>query len=121
MKTMRFLAFFLSLQLLGTAQKTTTYIAHYREPFPGPQAYKNPKSACCFWWKVTAGIWRQSLPPEICCGTEIRSRMCHSTGSRIRKLFFWGRPQNGPTASREGRMTSLRLASPILSLAAQNE
>jgi len=44
MKTMRFLAFFLSLQLLGTAQKTTTYVAHFREPFSGPQAYKDPKS-----------------------------------------------------------------------------
>jgi hypothetical protein len=35
----------LSLALsIGTAQETTTYVAHYLEPFPGPQVYKDPHS-----------------------------------------------------------------------------
>jgi hypothetical protein len=29
---------------IGTAQDTTTYVAHYLEPFPGPQVYKDPQS-----------------------------------------------------------------------------
>jgi hypothetical protein len=29
---------------LGTAQETTTYVAHYLEPFPGPQVYKDQHS-----------------------------------------------------------------------------
>jgi hypothetical protein len=29
---------------IGTAQETTTYVAHYLEPFPGPEVYKDPHS-----------------------------------------------------------------------------
>jgi hypothetical protein len=34
---------------LGAAQKTTTYIAHYLEPFSGPQVYKDPNSGTLFY------------------------------------------------------------------------
>jgi hypothetical protein len=42
MRTARLLAIFFTLAFIGAAQKTTTYVAHYLEPFPGPQAYKDP-------------------------------------------------------------------------------
>lgn len=32
------------LCLSTAAQETTTYVAHYLEPFPGPQVYKDPHS-----------------------------------------------------------------------------
>jgi hypothetical protein len=44
MRKVGFAAIFLSLQFLCMAQKTTSYIARYLEPFPGPQAYKDPRS-----------------------------------------------------------------------------
>jgi hypothetical protein len=34
---------------LGAAQETTTYIAHYLEPFSGPQVYKDPNSGTLFY------------------------------------------------------------------------
>jgi len=39
-----FVAFILFLPLLGSAQKSYTYITHSLEPFPGPQAYRAVKS-----------------------------------------------------------------------------
>jgi hypothetical protein len=36
----RMIVFAVFVLCLGTAQETTTYIAHYLEPFPGPQVYK---------------------------------------------------------------------------------
>jgi len=44
MRKIGFLAFVLSLQFLCTAQETYTYIAKSLYAFPGPQAYKVPKS-----------------------------------------------------------------------------
>jgi hypothetical protein len=35
---------FLVIAGLGTAQETTTYVAHYLEPFPGPQVCKDVRS-----------------------------------------------------------------------------
>ena len=43
------LVIFLFVLCLGTAQKTTTYIGHYLEPFPGPQVYKDPNSGTLFY------------------------------------------------------------------------
>ena len=40
-KTRKLCLFLLLPFLLATAQETTTYIAHYLEPFPGPQVYKD--------------------------------------------------------------------------------
>ena len=44
MRTARFLAIFLTLQFLGLAQETHTYVGHYLVSFPGAQVYKDPKS-----------------------------------------------------------------------------
>jgi hypothetical protein len=44
MRTARLLALFLTLQFLGAAQETTTYVGRYLESFPGPQVYKDMKS-----------------------------------------------------------------------------
>jgi hypothetical protein len=41
MWTTRVLVSLLFVLCLGTAQETTTYVAHYLEPFPGPQVYKD--------------------------------------------------------------------------------
>ena len=49
MKTARLLAVMLFPQLLSPAQESTTYIAHYLEPFPGPQAYKHPSGGTLFY------------------------------------------------------------------------
>ena len=34
---------------LGTAQETTTYVAHYLERFPGPQIYKDQQRGATFY------------------------------------------------------------------------
>jgi hypothetical protein len=44
MKIVSFVALSLTLQFVGAAQETTTRIAHYSEPFPGAQVYKDPNS-----------------------------------------------------------------------------
>ncbi len=44
MRAARLLVILLFVPCLGTAQETTTYVAHYLEPFPGPQVYKDPHS-----------------------------------------------------------------------------
>jgi hypothetical protein len=45
MRAARFLAIsFMFMVGLGTAQETTTYVAHYLERFPGPQVYKDQLS-----------------------------------------------------------------------------
>lgn len=43
MTAARLFLIFLSMILLGGAQEST-YVGHYLEPFPGPQAYKDPNS-----------------------------------------------------------------------------
>jgi outer membrane protein assembly factor BamB len=38
------IAFAIFLPMIGSAQKTTTYVAHFREQFRGPKAYRDPSS-----------------------------------------------------------------------------
>lgn len=49
MRTMRLLAVMLFVQLFCAAQQTTPYIAHYTEPFSGPQVYKDSNSKTLFY------------------------------------------------------------------------
>jgi len=44
MKTVCLVAFAFSTLFFCAAQKSVTYVAHYLEPFPGPQAYKDLSS-----------------------------------------------------------------------------
>jgi hypothetical protein len=43
------LVILLFVPCLGAAQQTTAYIAHYLEPFQGPQVYKDPNSGTLFY------------------------------------------------------------------------
>jgi hypothetical protein len=40
MRPARLLSVVLSVMCLGVAQETKTYVAHYLQPFPGPQVYR---------------------------------------------------------------------------------
>jgi len=94
----------------GTAQETTTYVAHYLEPFRGPQVYKDVHSGTTLHVEtdgrhVAAISWTES-----CSGIEIRTRthMYRVTGQTSRKSFMLGRSRNRVPTLEGSRRNSLR-------------
>ena len=49
MRTACLFAILLFVQSPNPAPKTTTYIGHYSQPFPGPQTYMNPNNGTLFY------------------------------------------------------------------------
>lgn len=59
----RVLVILLFALCLGAAQATTTYVTYYHEPFPGPQAYRDPHSTTTLYVETDGGgdLWGRKI------------------------------------------------------------